>query len=104
MALAGYVCPAQSGDDAMTARMASGAPCEGMDRAQPALCHQHGAAASLSFEAVKLPVATLPMVVQMVVLPTVLQAVDVVAVPVATAPEAQPPPDPIFLSTLRLRV
>ena len=104
LALAGYVCPAQAEVSAMAEMMASGEPCEGMDQAQPVLCHQHSAGAAQSFEAVKLPAASLPMLVQVLVLPMVLQAVEAIAVPVAASPEAQPPPDPIFLSTLRLRV
>ena len=104
LALASYVCPSQADAGAMMAMMAAGEPCEGMDQAQPVLCHQHSVGAAQSFDAVKLPTASLPMVVQVLVLPLVLQAVESVAVPVAAAPEAQPPPDPIFLSTLRLRV
>jgi hypothetical protein len=44
------------------------------------------------------------MVVQFLVLPLVLEAVESEALPAASAPEARPPADPIFLSTLRLRV
>jgi hypothetical protein len=107
LALANYVCPGQasaSATAAMAEMMAAGQPCEGMDEAQPVLCHQHSASAAQSFEAVKLPAASLPMIVQVVVMPWVLQAFEVEALPVASAPEARPPPDPLFLSTLRLRV
>ncbi len=104
LALAGYVCPAEAEASAMAEMMAAGEPCEGMDQAQPALCHQHAAAAAQSFAAVKLPAATRPMLVQVLALPMVLQATEAVAVPMAASPEAQPPPDPLFLSTLRLRV
>jgi hypothetical protein len=104
LALANYVCPGQADTAAMAEMMAAGEPCEGMDQAQPVLCHQHSAAAAPSFEAVKLPAASLPMVVQVLVMPLVLQAVETEAVPAASAPEARPPPDPLFLSTLRLRV
>jgi hypothetical protein len=104
LALASYVCPAQADAEAMAAMMAAGEPCEGMDPAQPVLCHQHSADAAQSFDAVKLPTASLPTVVQVLVLPLVLQAIESIAVPVASAPEARPPPDPVFLSTLRLRV
>jgi len=104
LALANYVCPGQADAAAMAEMMASGEPCEGMDQAQPVLCHQHSAAAVQSFEAVKLPAASLPMVVQVIVMPLVLQAIEAEALPVASAPEARPPPDPLFLSTLRLRV
>jgi hypothetical protein len=104
LALAGYVCPTEAGPPAMAEMMASGEPCDGMDQAQPVLCHQHSAGAAQSFEAVKLPAASLPMVVRMLVLPMVLQASEAVSVPAAASLEAQPPPDPLFLSTLRLRV
>jgi len=104
LALANYVCPGQGDAAAMAEMMAAGEPCEGMDQAQPVLCHQHSAGAAQSFEAVKLPVASLPMVVQVLVLPLVLQAVETEVLPAASAPEARPPPDPLFLSTLRLRV
>jgi len=104
LALANYVCPGQGDAAAMAEMMASGEPCEGMDQAQPVLCHQHSAGAVQSFEAVKLPAASLPMIVQVIVMPLVLQAIEAEALPVASAPEARPPPDPLFLSTLRLRV
>jgi len=104
LALASYVCPTQADAAAMAEMMASGEPCEGMDQAQPVLCHQHSAGAAQSFEAVKLPAASLPMIVQVLVMPLVLQAVEAEALPAASAPEARPPPDPLFLSTLRLRV
>jgi hypothetical protein len=104
LALANYVCPGQADSAAMAEMMASGEPCEGMDQAQPVLCHQHAVGAAQSFEAVKLPTASFPMVVQMFVLPLVLQAVDAEALPATSAPESRPPPDPLFLSTLRLRV
>ena len=104
LALAAYACPAEAEGAAMAQMMASGEPCEGMDPAQPVLCHQHSAGAAQSFDDVELPVATLPLLVQVLVLPMAPQAVDAVAVPVAASPEARPPPDPIFLATLRLRV
>lgn len=104
LALANYVCPGQADAAAMAAMMSAGEPCEGMDQAQPVLCHQHSASAAQSCEAVKSPVASLPMVVQVLVMPWMLQAVEAEALPAASAPEARPPPDPLFLSTLRLRV
>lgn len=104
LALASYVCPGQVGTTAMTEMMASGEPCDGMDQTQPVLCHQHAVGAAQSVEAVKLPAASIPMLVQVLVLPLVFRAVEVETLPVASAPEARPPPDPIFLSTLRLRV
>jgi hypothetical protein len=104
LAMASYNCPAEVNAAAMADMAASGVPCDGMDTAQPALCHEHSASAPQSFEAVKLPVASLPMVVQVLELPLVLDAADAVLTPFAATPEARPPPDPLFLSTLRLRV
>jgi len=104
LALANYVCPGQVDAAAMAAMMAAGEPCEGMDQAQPVLCHQHAAGSAQSFEAAKLPAASLPMVVQVLVMPLVLLDAEAEALPMASAPEARPPPDPLFLSTLRLRV
>jgi hypothetical protein len=104
LALANYVCPAQANAVAMVARMAAGMPCEGMDVDQPALCAELSSSAPQSFETVKLPTPSLPMVVQVLELPLVLDDAVATTVPVAATPEAQPPPAPLFLSTLRLRV
>jgi len=105
LALANYVCPGAPDSAAMAEMMAAGEPCQGMDQAQPTLCHQHSAGVAQSFEAVKVPAPSLPAIVQVLVVPWVLDAVEAVDVPIAAAaPEAQPPPDPLFLSTLRLRV
>jgi hypothetical protein len=104
LAMASYSCPAELKAAAMAEMAATGMPCDGMDKARPALCHEHSTSAPQSFEAVKLPVASLPMVVQVLELPFVLDAADAAAVPFASTPEARPPPDPLFLSTLRLRV
>lgn len=104
LAMASYSCPAAAVPAAMAAMMATGAPCDGMDTAQPARCHQQATGAPQSFEAVKVPVPSLPMVIQVLQLPLVLDAAEAVAIPPADTPEARPPPDPLFLSTLRLRV
>jgi hypothetical protein len=104
LAMANYSCPAEVKAAAMAEMAASGMPCDGMDKAQPALCHEHSTSVPQSFEAVKLPVASLPMVVQVLELPFVLDAADAGMTPFASTPEARPPPDPLFLSTLRLRV
>ena len=104
LALANYVCPGQTDTAAMAEMMASGSPCEGMDREQPSLCHQHATAAAQTSEVVKLPIASQPAIVQVLVLPVVLDAEIGAAAPIAAISEARPPPDPIFLSTLRLRV
>lgn len=104
LAMASYNCPAAVKSTAMAEMAASGVPCDGMDQAQPALCHDQATSAPQSFEAVKVPVPSLPMVIQVLQLPLVLDAAEAVAVPPADTPEARPPPDPLFLSTLRLRV
>ena len=104
LALANYVCPAQADAKTMASAMASGQPCEGMDKAQPTLCHEHGADASQSFEAVKAPAPTLPMLVQVLELPLLLDANEATATPTVATREAEPPPDPLYLATLRLRV
>jgi hypothetical protein len=104
LALANYVCPQEADVGAMTAMMEAGMPCSGMDAQQPALCHQHSADPGKTFEAVKLPAVSLPMVVHVLELPRVLAAEAARSVPPAATSEAQPPPDPLFLSTLRLRV
>lgn len=104
LALASYSCPGQVDVEAMASMMAKGEPCEGMDQTQPTLCHQHSANAAQSFEAVKVPTASLPVIVQVLELPLVLDADEAAALPIATTPEARPPPDPLFLSTQRLRV
>lgn len=103
MALASYVCPGMNNAEAMAQAMAEITPCEGMDTAQPVLCHQHAADASQSFEKVKAATPSLPAVVQVLVVPPLLLA-DVQGLPLQSALEPRPPPDPIFLSTRRLRV
>src|ERR1700712_2864804 len=104
LAMAGYSCPAEARAAAMAEMASSGMTCDSMDTAQPALCHQHSTSAPQSFEAIKLPVASPPMIVQALELPVVLDAADAVTTPFASTPEARPPPRPLFLSTLRLRV
>jgi len=103
LALANYVCPARADATAMAEMMASGQPCAGMDEAQSTLCHQHSTDAPQSFEAVKVPAPGLPAVVQVLELPLVLEAGEAPAVTTSSTAE-KPPPDPLFLSTLRLRV
>jgi hypothetical protein len=104
LVLASYVCPGQSGAAAMAESMAAGEPCEGMDQEQPALCHQYSAGAAQSPEAVKPLAVSAPAVVEVFVLPMVLQTLDAIAIPVAALTEAQPPPDTVLLYTLSLRV
>lgn len=104
LALASYVCPGATDTVVMAEMAAAGVPCDGLDQAQPTLCHQHSAGAAQSFEAVKVPVPSLPAIVQVLVVPLVLDAAEAVEVPLAATSEVRPPPDPLFLSTLRLRV
>ena len=104
-ALANYVCPGATDAVVMAEMTAAGVPCDGMDQAQPTLCHQHSAGVAQSFEAVKVPAPSLPAIVQVLVVPLVLDAVEAVDAPLAaTGSDEHPPPDPLFLSTLRLRV
>ncbi|MFN3809045.1 MAG: hypothetical protein ACK4S6_00375 [Roseateles asaccharophilus] len=104
LALANYVCPEQRNVAAMAEMMASGMPCEGMDLEQPVLCAEHSASAPQSFETGKVPTPSVPMLVQVLVLSLEFEADGAQVVPPLATPEAQPPPDPLFLSTLRLRV
>jgi hypothetical protein len=104
LALAAYVCPAEASTGGMAEMMAAGMPCEGADAAQPALCHQHGIDLARLFELAHVASPTLPAVIQVLLIPATPDVNDAVAPPPASKPEAQPPPDPIFLSTLRLRV
>jgi hypothetical protein len=105
MAVAGYVCPQQAAPAAMAGMvMTPGMPCDGMDKAQPALCHQAGDPTPPAADAVKLPTPSLPMIVQMLELPDVLDVGEAAARALPEAPDLRPPPDPLFLSTLRLRV
>lgn len=106
LALANYVCPTgMAGEQAMM-EMAPGEPCEGMasDPDQPVLCLQHCTNAPQSFDAVKLPTVSLPAVVHGLLVPLAIDAAAQEAQAHAGQGEAQPPPEPVFLSTLRLRV
>ena len=103
-ALATYVCPGLSVEARMTEKMASGMPCDGDDPATPVLCHQHATDASQSFEMAKVAAPSLPTVVHMLVLSGLHDWARPLVVPFGERPEARPPPDPLFLQTLRLRV
>jgi hypothetical protein len=106
LALANYIC-AVSPDGArpaMAMPMEDGAPCEGMDADQPTLCFQHCADAAQNFDPLKVPAASVPALIQGLVLPLVLDLEHISAKAAAVRAEAQAPPDPLFLSTLRLRV
>jgi hypothetical protein len=103
-AVASYVCPAEGGPAAAAKTMAPGHPCVIPDKARPALCHEHSAGTAQSFEAAKLPAASLPMLVQVLEMPRVMVAPEAGADRAIGSSERRPPPEPVFLSTLRLRV
>lgn len=103
LALANYLCPAEAPAQGMNAMMAAGVPCGEMDKTQSALCHQHAADPGQLVQAAQILAPSLPTVVHVLVVRTVLTA-EAVPLPRASTPEARPPPDPIFLATLRLRV
>ena len=112
LALANYVCPPAfmaPTPAPMAMEMAGGEPCESMDMAamdqeQAVLCHQHCANAPQSFDPVQVPALSLPAVVQVLVVPVLLDAGTSESVLFAHAGRERPPPEPLFLSTLRLRV
>lgn len=98
------MCPGQPDLAAMAEMMADGEPCDGMDETQPVLCHQYASGAAQTFEAIKLITPSQPALVQVLILPPV-PLVEVTALaPITARPEPRPPPDPLFLATLRLRV
>jgi hypothetical protein len=106
-ALASYVCPVEADMDMMVEMMEAGQPCDGHDTVQPLLCHEHAAdTAQAVQQATPTPAASAP---------ALLQAFPLAVLPVTTALRplqggggdarvARPPPDPLFLATLRLRV
>jgi len=102
-AMARYVCPGAADVHRMIAMKASGTPCDELDAKAPLLCRQHAIDASQSFEMAKVATPTLPIVVQVVVVAR-SDVEDSAAQPFSDRPEEQPPPDPVFLQTLRLRV
>jgi hypothetical protein len=110
LALASYVCPptAEAKSEAMALSMARGEPCESMamdrDIEQPVLCHQHCLNAPQSLDAPQVPVVSLPVVLWVLVVPLLSEATKDTAVLRAEAGQTRPPPDPVFLSTRRLRV
>jgi len=103
MALANYLCPAQVAAPAMT-EMAPGAPCVGMDAAQPALCHQHVADAGQVAQPAQVVAPSSPAIIQVHFAPLALRALDTVVLARTASAEARPPPHPVFLATIRLRV
>ena len=103
-ALASYVCPGFSAAERMSERMAAGFPCEGEDAELPVLCHQVANEAAQSVEMAKVATPSLPAVVHMLLLPSRPMSAHGAVLAFSDPPEARPPPDPIFLETLRLRV
>ena len=112
LALANYACafqPAQAAPAAMGAmEMAPGMPCDEMgaasDKGQSVLCHQHCTNAPQSVDPLNVPAASLPAVLHVFVVSLPLDAGADESSTHADAGQFRPPPDPIFLSTLRLRV
>lgn len=106
LALANYICPSGPGPGPGVMEMAPGEPCEGMaaGQDQTVLCHQHCTDAPQSFDGVKLPSLSIPVVVQVLLVPLTVDAATQEAALFADAGQGQPPPEPVFLSTLRLRV
>jgi hypothetical protein len=104
LALASYVCPGSAGAIAMAEAMAAGEPCQGMDTAQPVLCHQSAAASTPTLEIAKLAAPAAPNAARVLVVPLALEPDRAIALPFEATSQARPPPDPLFLATLRLRV
>ena len=106
LALARYLCQGQPDAVMMAAMAKAGVPCAGMDQAEPALCQPQPDDSMAAFQALGLPAVPVPVLALLHVLqlPSVIEPDGAEAIPVAATAEAQPPPDPLFLSTLRLRV
>ena len=109
LALANYMCPAAPADAEVAAmEMVPGMPCEEMDAQmdenQPVLCHQHCANPAQSFEPLSTPGVSLPAIVQVLVVPLVQDGASAESRIFADLGRGRPPPEPLFLSTLRLRV
>ena len=104
LALANYVCPGEQDGSAMAQRMAAGEPCQGMESGQTALCQQHATAASQAVDHLKVLTPTLPALAQALFLPVLDLAARAPTLPLSAQLEPHPPPGPLFLSTLRLRV
>ncbi|MDN3922713.1 hypothetical protein [Roseateles violae] len=105
LVLANYVCPAQQPEAASTLTMtASSMPCEDMDMEQPALCAASRSGTPQSFEESKVLAPVAPLLVHVLELTPArdAQAADTGAR--VALPRSHPPPAPLFLSTLRLRV
>ncbi|MDQ6880986.1 MAG: hypothetical protein M3150_02715 [Pseudomonadota bacterium] len=104
LALANYVCPRQPDRAVVSATTTVGEPCQGMDDTQPVLCHQHAAGSTQALDQLKVVAPTLPLLSQLLFLPPPDLSSCALPLPVSGKPEVRPAPDPLFLSTLRLRV
>ena len=112
LALANYACaspPAQDAPAVMGAmEMAPGMPCEEMgaasDKGQSVLCHQHCTDAPQSVDPLSVSTVSLPAVLHVFVVSPLSGAGSDESSTHADVGQFRPPPDPIFLSTLRLRV
>lgn len=106
LALANYVCPGAAEAEQAVMDMAPGEPCEGMaaQKDRTVICYQHCTDAPQSSDGLKLPSLSLPAVVQVLLVPLTVDSATREAAAFADAGPAHPPPGPVFLSTLRLRV
>lgn len=106
LALANYICPTGTSQVEVVMEMAPGEPCEGMasDATQPVLCHQHCAGAPQTSDAGKVPTVSAPAVVHVLLVPVIIDAAEMPARRHPAATNGHAPPEPVFLSTLRLRV
>jgi hypothetical protein len=106
LALARYLCQGQPDAVMMAAMAKAGLPCAGADQTEPVLCQPHPDDSMAAFQALRLPAGPVPVFALLHALqwPAAIEPAGAEAIPVAATAEAQPPPDPLFLSTLRLRV
>ena len=104
LALASYICTVVPGASQATMEMPGGEPCEGMDAEQPNLCFQHCSDAPQNFDPLKAPTAGVPAVAQVLLVHLDLDDALDGAHRARSPAEILAPPDPLFLSTLRLRV
>jgi hypothetical protein len=112
LAMANYICPSQPAPTAPVAMgamvMAPGMPCQEVsaasDDGQSVLCHQHCTDAPQSVDPLNVPTVSLPAVPQGFIVVLLVDAGAAESAIHAEVGQFRPPPDPIFLSTLRLRV
>ena len=112
LALANFVCASQLAQVAPLAasamEMTPGMPCEemgaGSDKGQSVLCHQHCSSAPQSVDLVNAPTVSLPAVLHVFIVALLFDAGAEESAIHADVGQFRPPPDPIFISTLRVRV